>query len=324
MRPIRLGVIGTGHQGKFYVQKLAAHPDVHLAAVCDANPFCGKQVAQHYQIPYFQNHHDLIQQVDAVFVVVPVTSHFDIVRDCLTAKKDVFVEKALASTSKQGEDLIGHAKETERILQVGHSERFNLATELLQQNFRNPSYIEAYRLVEFSGRGCDVDVITDLMIHDIDIVLNLLGENNPEIHAIGTPVISRFTDIADVHLRFNNHCEVHLKASRVSTIKERSIKVFEPNRCMVADFIQQDFTVYHKENDQIQINRKESDKRDILDFQVGHFIHSVRKRSAPLVSGEEGLETLRLVDKIRNSLQEPTSKENYVYGHSLRRSEQAI
>jgi predicted dehydrogenase len=162
------------------------------------------------------------------------------------------------------------------------------------------------------------------MIHDIDIVINLLGESNPEIHAIGTPVTSPFTDIADVHLRFNNHCEVHLKASRVSVIKERIFKLFEPNRCLVADFIQQNFTVYHKENEKILINRKEGDKRDILDYQVRHFIDSVAQRTAPLVSGEEGLETLRLVDKIRNSLKEPSSKEHYVYGHTLRRSEQAI
>ncbi len=324
MKKIRVAVIGIGYQGKFYVEKLAGHPKVELIGVSDTNPFRGKQISQQFSVSYQQDYREFFGKVDAVCVAVPVTVHFPIVREFLDRGVDVFVEKSLTADVHEGEELVRLADKNKLILQVGHSERFNVAAQLMRQKINAPSYMEAYRLVKFSGRGCDVDVITDLMVHDIDIILNLMGEDHPEIHAIGTPVVTPHIDIADVHMVFDNGCEVHLKASRVSSTAERSFKVFEPNRCLVADYLEQDLTMYEKSGNEIRMERFSTERRDILDYQIRYFMESVEKRIPPLINGEEGLAALRVVQSIRKSLNPPPSKENYLYGDTLRRSEKTI
>jgi len=323
MSKIRAAVIGVGHQGENHVHKLASHPKVELVGLSDTNVFRGKQVSKQYHVPFTPDYHELLGKIDAVCIAVPVTSHFPIVQDFLLEGTDVFVEKALTPTLPEGEVLIDIAKRNKKILQVGHSERFNGATDLLGTRMIAPSYIEAYRLAGFTDRGHDVDVITDLMIHDIDIVLHLLRESHPEIHAIGTSVMTPQIDIADVHLTFES-CEVHLKASRVSSSFERSLKVFEPNRCLVADFLEQDLSLYEKENGKIQKKRFFTGKKDMLEFQICAFIESIEKRSPPLYQGEESLAALHLVEEIRESIQEPHSRESYLNGDTVRRSAEAI
>ncbi|MDX1387265.1 MAG: hypothetical protein R3257_06710, partial [bacterium] len=151
----------------------------------------------------------------------------------------------------------------------------------------------------------------------------LLGETNPEIHAIGTPVLTSKIDIADAHLVFDT-CEVHLKASRVSSNLERSFKVFEPNRCLVADFLEQDLSVYEKQDGQINTTRHYKGKKDILEFQIASFLESVKKRTPPLYDGKDSLAALRIVEEIWGSIQEPHSRESYLNEDSIRRSAQAI
>lgn len=324
MKKIRVAVIGIGYQGKFYVQKFASHPRVELVGVSDTNPFRGKEISNRYEIPFFRDFKELIGRVDAVCVAVPVTAHYPIVRDFLLSGSDVFVEKSLTADLQEGEELVDIAKKQKSVLQVGHSERFNLAAELMKEKVKEPSYMEAYRLVKFSGRGCDVDVITDLMIHDIDILLYHFGNGVTDLHAIGTSVVTPHIDIADVHMTFSNGVEIHLKASRVSSTAERSLKVFEKNRCLVADYLEQDLTLYRKAGTEIELERFAPERRDILDYQIRNFMDSVDRKSPPLINGEDGLAALRLVQTIRQSLKEPPSKESYLYGDTIRRSEKAI
>ena len=324
MNKIRVAVIGVGYQGKFYLQKLAAHPGIRLVGISDINAFQGRKLSQQYNVSYFEDYRDLLDKIDAVFVAVPVTAHYGIVREFLQAGVDVYVEKSLTQEPEQAEDLIQIAIGNHLILQVGHSERFNMAAELMREKMQIPSYMEACRLTKFSGRGCDVDVITDLMVHDIDIILNMMEDDQPEIHALGTSVLTPLIDVADVHMVFANGCEVHLKASRVSSKVERSLKVFEPNRYLVADFLEQDLTLYQRDDPSIRVERIIREKRDVLDHEVRSFIDSVERRTAPLVDGAQGLAALRVVCDIRKSIKEPASKNLYLYDDSIHRFEKTI
>lgn len=319
-----MAVIGVGHQGKHHVQKLANHPKVLMVGVADTNPCRGKEISIQYQVPFFQDYSKLFGQVDAVCIAVPVTSHFPIARDFLEKDTDVFIEKAITHTVEEGQALIHLAKQKNKILHVGHSERFNEASQLMKNKLQAPNYLEAYRLAGFSARGCDVDVILDLMIHDIDMVLHLLGEEPSEVNAIGTSVVTPHIDIADVHMRFPNNCEVHLKASRASPTWERSMKAFEKDRCLVANYILQELNLYKKVKGKILIEHFSNGKRDILEQQINAFIESVEKRIAPPVNGKESLMALHLAHRIRKSLKEPPSREVYLYGNTSRRSEKAI
>ncbi|MCL1980848.1 MAG: Gfo/Idh/MocA family oxidoreductase, partial [Proteobacteria bacterium] len=215
-KTIKVGVIGVGYLGRFHAQKYAAMGGVELVGVADSDPERARQVAAECATRSYGDYHELLDQVDAVSVVVPTTLHHQVAKACLLKQVDVMVEKPITTTLTEADDLIWLARDHQCILQVGHLERFNPAVLAMQPLLTHPLFIEAHRISVFKDRGTDVDVVLDLMIHDIDIVLAVVKSEIVSILTAGSPVITRLTDIANARLIFANGCTANITVSRIS------------------------------------------------------------------------------------------------------------
>ena len=242
--------------------------------------------------------------VDAVSVAVPTVSHNDVVREVLRAGADVLVEKPMASTVEEARAMNDAAVEAGRLLQVGHVERFNGAVLALTEHITKPLFVECHRLSPFSGRGDDVSVVLDLMIHDLDVVLALTKAKVTSLDAVGIPVFSTQEDIANVRLRFDSGCVANLTASRISVDRMRKIRIFEENAYVSTDYSEQEVIVYHKKPGKIPeglspmewiaIEPLQVSREEPLRLELMSFLECVRNRTQPLVSGEDGLRALEL------------------------------
>ncbi|PKN16906.1 MAG: UDP-N-acetyl-D-glucosamine dehydrogenase, partial [Deltaproteobacteria bacterium HGW-Deltaproteobacteria-3] len=238
MAQTRIGVIGVGYLGKFHAQKYMANPEVE-----DVNPAYAAEVAKACNTTAFGDYQALLDQVDAVSVVVPTSLHHEVTKRCLLAGKDVMLEKPMTTTLAEADELIALAGEKERILQVGHIERYNPAILAMAEHLTQPLFIESHRIHVFKPRGLDVDVVLDLMIHDIDIVLSLVKSPIASMHPVGMPVFTQTTDIANVRLIFENGCTANLTVSRVSRENIRRLRVFQPHSFLAVDYGKKEITV---------------------------------------------------------------------------------
>lgn len=234
---LKVGVFGVGHLGKFHLNNWKEMKDVELVGFYDPSDDAAQQITEKYQLPRFLDAEMLMDAVDAVDIVAPTTYHFDLCRKAIRKGKHVFVEKPLANTMEEARELVKLVKESNIKFQVGHVERFNPAFLSLQGLDLQPMFIEVHRLAEFNPRGTEVSVILDLMIHDIDIILNLVKSEVKMISASGVAVMTDTPDIANVRIEFNNGCVANLTSSRISMKKMRKMRLFQKDAYIGVDFL---------------------------------------------------------------------------------------
>ena len=235
---LKVGVFGVGHLGKIHLNNWKEIEGVELIGFFDPSPENAKEVNEKYQLASFENAEQLMDACDLVDIVAPTTEHFEISKEAITKGKHVFVEKPLANTMDEARELLKLAKEANIKFQVGHVERFNPAFLALKGYTINPMFIEVHRLAQFNPRGTDVSVILDLMIHDIDIILNLVNSNVKNISANGVAVMSDTPDIANVRIEFDNGCVANLTSSRISMKKMRKMRLFQKDAYIGIDFLE--------------------------------------------------------------------------------------
>jgi predicted dehydrogenase len=313
MQKIRAAVIGVGYLGRFHAQKYAQADGCELVAVVDPRPEAREQVAAELRTQARGDHRELLGAVDAVSVVTPTPEHFRIARDFLERGAHVLVEKPITETAAQARELIALAARQRRILQVGHLERFNAAILAAMPHLRSPRFVECHRLAPYRERGTDVNVVLDLMIHDIDIVQTIVGAPVSTIDAIGTPVFSEEIDIANARIRFANGCVANATASRVSLKTERKLRIFEDDAYLSLDLQQKIVTLIRKRTSPpqpgelpVHIEEQSLEQGDALKAEIDSFLDCIRNGGQPVVSGEAGLTALetamRITDQVNASL----------------------
>ncbi|MCS6947226.1 MAG: Gfo/Idh/MocA family oxidoreductase, partial [Steroidobacteraceae bacterium] len=288
MGRIRAAVIGVGYLGRFHAQKYAAHADCELVAVVDPRAEAREAVARECATQALAEPHELYGRVDAVSIVTPTPSHFELAAAFLRHGAHVLVEKPITETVAQADELIALARANDRILQVGHLERFNPAVIAAEPLLRNPGFIECQRLAPFRQRGTDVNVVLDLMIHDIDIVQSIVRSEIETIDAIGAPIFSDEIDIANARIRFASGCVANTTASRISLKTERKLRVFAADAYVSIDLQQRVLTVVRRSaaagNMPVQIEEQSFEQGDALQAEIDSFLRCVRSGQPPLVS----------------------------------------
>ena len=301
---MKVAVIGVGHLGHHHARIYTELPGVELAAVVDVAETRRREEGGRLRVPALSDYRELLGKVDAVSVAVPTVLHHQITREFLLAGSDVLVEKPITRTLCEADDLVGIAVATGRILQVGHSERYNGGVQALAQHVHDPGFIEVHRMGPFPGRGTDVDVVLDLMIHDIDIILTLVGSSVTSVSAVGVPVVSDQVDIANARLEFASGCVANITASRVTGERLRRIRVFQRDTYFVLDYASQELHLFRPapagasgksrlSRVEIPVARKEPLRQELTDF-----VNSVRSRRPPMVAGEAGRDALAVAARI--------------------------
>jgi predicted dehydrogenase len=297
---IRTAVIGVGYLGRFHAQKYASLPNSQLVGIADPSATARAAVAAELKVAAHEDYRELLGKVDAVSIVTPTPSHFEVAKAFLEAGASVLVEKPMTVTIAEGEGLIEIAARLKRILQVGHLERFNAAVLAVQPTLTVPRFIESARLAPFKHRGTDVDVVLDLMIHDIDLILSIVRSPVVSVDAIGTSVFSNEIDIANARLRFANGCVANATASRVSLKTERKLRLFQDDAYLSLDLQQKILTVIRKGEGvgadgmpQVAIDEKTYEQGDALKSEIEAFLEAVATGRPPPVTGADGLLALR-------------------------------
>jgi predicted dehydrogenase len=309
MQPIRAAVIGVGYLGRFHAQKYRQAQSCELVAVVDVRALAREAAQQEFSCEALGNYRDLLGRVDVVSVVTPTPTHFAITRDLLASGVHVLVEKPITESAGEARELIDLARAHRCVLQVGHLERFNPAIRAAEPYLKAPRFIECHRLAPYRERGTEVNVVLDLMIHDIDIVQTIVGVPVAAVEAIGTAVFSEEIDIANARLRFENGCVANATASRVSMKTERKLRVFEDEAYLSIDLQQKILTVIRKRPGNLEpgelpviIEERSFDQGDALREEIESFLGCVRQGTAPLVSGAAGLRALETATRISEQI----------------------
>jgi len=305
MKKIRAAVIGVGYLGQFHAEKYAAIPDAELIGIVDADPVRASQIATKLSTRAFTDPAQLFGQVDAVSIVVPTALHYRVAKQFLEQGIHLLVEKPITETLEQADELIELAARAGVVLQVGHIERFNPAVTAIKPLLRSPRYIAAERSAPFTIRCTDVNVVLDLMIHDLDIVMDLAGADPKEVSAAGASVITSEIDMAAARIVFQNGCVADVIASRVSDEKKRVLRVFEGENVYASDYQTQKAAVSRKRSApalELAVQDISTDRRDTLGEEVIAFVRSVQNNTRPLVSGAEGRRALALARLITHNI----------------------
>jgi len=311
MHTVRTAVIGVGYLGRFHAQKYAALPACELVAVVDANAANRDAVAAETRCRAVADYRDILGEVDAVSIATPTPLHYPIARECLERGIHVLVEKPITTTLEEARSLVETAAKAGRVLQVGHLERFNAAILALAGTLGTPRFVESHRLAPFKERGTDVNVVLDLMIHDIDLIQSLVGSPIVSIDAVGTSVFSAGLDIANARIRYASGCVANTTASRVSMKMERKLRLFQDDAYISIDLQQKVLTVVRKppqDSDaprgQVVIEERSYEQGDALRHEIEAFLHSIRAGTPPVVSGEDGLRALETATRITRMVQD--------------------
>ncbi len=299
MNTIRTAVIGVGYLGRFHAQKYAQNPASTLVAVVDPDAGARERVAGELATAALADYRQLLGKVDAVSVVTPTPAHFEIAAAFLQAGAHVLVEKPITELPAEARDLVALARTHKRVLQVGHLERFNPALRAAEPHLTTPRFIESQRLAPYKERGTDVNVVLDLMIHDIDLIQSITRSEILSVEAIGSPVFSDAIDIANARITFRNGCVANTTASRVSLKSERKLRIFEDSAYLSLDLQQKILTLIRKrsgapEAGQLPVTIEEAsfEQGDALASEIEAFLAAAMNGTAPLVSGEDGLRAL--------------------------------
>jgi predicted dehydrogenase len=302
---IKIGVVGVGYFGQFHAEKYAKIEETELVGVVDIDASRAKEIAKRYRTQPFQHHTDLFNKVQAVSIAAPTPFHYPIAKDFFLRGIDVLLEKPISKTSEEADELIGLAESKGLIFQIGHLERFNGALSFIEERLGHPRLIESHRVGPFSGRGAEVDVVLDLMIHDLDIILTLVKSGVKSLQTVGVPILTPYPDMANARIEFDNGCVANLTASRVSKEKVRKTRIFQPEGILSIDYLLQKLFLSKKKvpleagkvpemvTEEIPVK-----KTDLLEAEIRSFLQSVRNRKPARVSGSDGKRALELALQI--------------------------
>jgi len=301
---IRIGVIGIGYLGKFHLEKFQKNKDCQLVWLIDKNIKNLKNYKDKYNVS--TSYKEIVNDVDAVSIVTPTVNHYEIARYFIERNKHVLIEKPMTQTVSEAKKLINLAKKHKKTIQIGHLERFNPVIRKVSSLIKNPLFIEVHRLAQFNPRSTDVNVVYDLMIHDIDITTSLVPSKIKKISSFGKSIITNKIDIANARLEFFNGTIANLTASRISQKSERKIRIFEKDKYLSLDFLQPKLKIVEKVKKKssklfktLEYNYK---KTDALNDEIIDFINSIRMNKKPLVDGIQGMEALKLAAAISKKL----------------------
>ena len=301
---IRIGLTGIGYFVKFHLEKFQKNKDCQLVWLIDKNIKNLKNYKDKYNVS--TNYKEIVNDVDAVSIVTPTVNHYEIARYFIEKNKHVLIEKPMTQTVSEAKKLINLAKKHKKTIQIGHLERFNPVIRKVSSLIKNPLFIEVHRLAQFNPRSTDVNVVYDLMIHDIDITTSLVPSKIKKISSFGKSIITNKIDIANARLEFFNGTIANLTASRISQKSERKIRIFEKDKYLSLDFLQPKLKIVEKVKKKssklfktLEYNYK---KTDVLNDEIIDFINSIRMNKKPLVDGIQGMEALKLAAAISKKL----------------------
>jgi predicted dehydrogenase len=307
MTPIKAGVIGVGHLGQHHARLYASLPGAQLIGVADQSVERAQMIADRHGARVFRTVEDLLPHVDVVSVAVPTSHHYAVAKACLQAGKHVLVEKPIAVTPKEAQELVQLAKERGCCVQVGHSERFNPLMALMRPHIGRPVFIECHRLSSFGERGTDVDVVLDLMIHDLDLVLSLNPGPVEEVRAAGVAVLSSSIDIANARIQFQSGCVANLTSSRVSMNKMRRLRLFQRDTYLSIDFQTRQGMICRRNTTvgarpTVEVEQVQGGDEEPLKLQLESFLHAVGTGSRPVVSGEDGAAAVDVAHQVLDAI----------------------
>lgn len=307
---LKTAVIGVGYLGRFHAQKYAQLADSQLVAVVDANADSAQRVAGELGVEALSDYREVLGRVDAISIAVPTPMHHAIACAALERGVHVLVEKPIATTVQEAREMVALAARRNCVLQVGHLERFNPAIVAAVGRLQTPRFVESHRLAPFKQRGTDVSVVLDLMIHDIDLIQELVGRPIESIDAVGAQVFSGEIDIVNARIRFEGGCVANTTASRVSLKQERKIRIFQDDAYLSIDMQQKILTVIRKKDAapvespaQVSIEEESFDQGDALRDEIAAFLQAIRSKTSPVVTGEDGLRALETAMKITQLVQ---------------------
>ena len=309
---LKVGVIGVGHLGEYHVQKYKAISNVDLVGVVDADLDRADEIAGRYDVRAYGNHEEILDKVDAVSLAVPTEMHFEVAKDVLSKGIHLLIEKPITYEIEPADIMVTIAREKDLVFQVGLVERFNPAVVMMESLLNRPVFLESHRMNEFTTRGIDVDVVLDLMIHDLDIILHNVQSEIREVHAVGMSVITGKTDVANAKIVFEDGTVANLTASRVSSQTLRKIRVFQPDAYLSVNCLKREISVIRLDVEVKDLNdfpRLTPEKtkfpgRDPLADEISSFVDAVVNRSKPVVSGADGRRALEvalgIIDQIES------------------------
>jgi len=306
---IRIGVLGAGKIGSLHAKVLTKTPDFELSGVCDVNLWRAQFAAWQCNTTASRDYRDVIEKSDAVIVGVPTALHHEVGLAAIRAGKHVLIEKPLAASVEEAKELLAEAEKHKVVLMVGHVERFNPAVLEAIKHIRNPRFITVERLGPYDPRMSHIGVVLDLMIHDLDILLTLVGSPVESLEAVGAHLLSRFEDIANVRVRFKSGCIADLTASRISLDKSRKLRVFQKDSYLSLDYGNTSLKICRKKAatikslKDVEVVRPKFPKTEPLRNEHLHFLDCIRHNRKPWPSGEHGMEALKLALQIAEELQ---------------------
>lgn len=307
MVKLRAGVIGVGHLGQHHARLYASLPDSTLVGVIDQDQGRASVIAQKHGAQVFSDLSDFLRQVDVVSIAVPTSGHYSATKACLEAGKHVLVEKPIAALPVEAQELVELARINRCTLQVGHSERFNPIMQMMRPHIRQPMLFESQRMGVYSGRGTDVDVVLDLMIHDLDLVLSCNPGPVKDVRAVGLSVLSSTNDVAHAWIQFRSGCVASLIVSRVSLKAMRQMRLFQPDGSVSIDFQSRHAvigrrSVEHGRNSMVVAEEFQAGDAEPLRAQLESFLKAIRTNSDPLVSGEDGAAAVELARHVLSAM----------------------
>lgn len=310
MNTIKVAVVGVGRLGAEHARVYSALENAELVGVADTDSKRGRDIASRHDTVFFPDYSLLAGKADAVSIAVPTDRHYEAASFFLERGVHVLLEKPITETLPQADRLIELGESGGAILQVGHVERFNAALKMAGRDIGEPRFIECHRLAPFQPRGTEVSVILDLMIHDIDIILDLVKSGVKSIEAIGVNVLSSDIDIANARISFDNGAVANITSSRVSRDRMRKLRIFARNRYISVDYLEQGLTVCRKKNDDIDVEQIRVDKEEPLKLEIEHFLSCILQESPPIVSGRAARQALEVALRISGIIgkTEPSSK----------------
>ena len=307
MTKLRAGVIGVGHLGQHHARLYASSPDSMLVGVVDHDHARAFAVAEKYGGRVFGDLQDLLKEVDIVTIAVPTSGHYSVAKTCLQAGKHVLIEKPIAVLPMEAQELVELGQRNACTIQVGHSERFNPIMPLMRPHIREPLLIECHRLGSYSERGVDVDVVLDLMIHDLDLLLSCNPGSVEDVKAVGVSVLSSTNDVANARIQFRNGCVANLTAGRISPKAMRQWRLFQPDGCVSIDFQSRQGVIVRRSVEpglkpMVAVEEVQAGNDEPLKLQLESFLRAVRAKSRPVVSGQDGADALELAHRVLSAM----------------------
>jgi predicted dehydrogenase len=306
--PLKVALVGAGHMGRIHLEKLSASPDVEIAGVVDIRPDLAQDMSTRYGVPHFTSYNDVPVEMNGVVIATPTETHYEIAQAFLDRGIHVFMEKPITLTPGEGQNLIDLAQKKGLVFQIGHLERFNPAFRRAVALVKQPVFIEAVRVGPFTGRSTDVDVVHDLMIHDLDLTLTLTKGKVKGIESRGVSLVSDKLDMVSTRIEFTDGCVASLTASRMATRRERNLSVYEKGGYFFIDLLKGKLTATTKTGEgEIVTKEYPTENPDPVMDEITEFLQSMRGLKTPTVSGQDGLNALVLADGITDAIAEHLS-----------------